>query len=132
MAQYIEDFLPPIQSAGLNTLENTSLGGTLTVTGATILTGATTQTGLLTATAGVTTPVKYTSLSAATTIAGGAADPGVTIGVDLLGIYFGGGPATVSAPKGSFYLNATGSGTTNRMYINTNGATSWTGVITVA
>lgn len=33
MAQYIEDFLPPIQSAGLNTLENVSIGGTLAVTG---------------------------------------------------------------------------------------------------
>jgi hypothetical protein len=33
MAQYIEDFLPPIQSAGLNTLENASIGGTLAVTG---------------------------------------------------------------------------------------------------
>ena len=34
MAQNIEDFLPPIQSAGLNTLENTTIGGTLAVTGA--------------------------------------------------------------------------------------------------
>ena len=33
MTQYIEDVLPPVQSAGLNTLENTSLGGTLAVTG---------------------------------------------------------------------------------------------------
>jgi len=33
MAQYIEDFLPPIKDAGLNTLENTSIGGSLTVTG---------------------------------------------------------------------------------------------------
>lgn len=33
MAQYIEDFLPPIQSAGLNTLEDTSLGGNLSVAG---------------------------------------------------------------------------------------------------
>lgn len=33
MTQYIEDVLPPIQSAGLNTLEDTTIGGTLTVTG---------------------------------------------------------------------------------------------------
>lgn len=32
MTQYIEDFLPPIQSAGLNTQENVSIAGTLTVT----------------------------------------------------------------------------------------------------
>jgi len=31
--QYIEEYLPPIQSAGLNTLEDTSLGGALSVTG---------------------------------------------------------------------------------------------------
>jgi hypothetical protein len=34
MTQYIEEFLPPIQSAGLNTLENATIGGTLAVTGA--------------------------------------------------------------------------------------------------
>ncbi len=39
MTQFIEDFVPPIQSAGLNTQENTAIGGTLTVTGATTLTG---------------------------------------------------------------------------------------------
>lgn len=33
MTQFIEDFLPPIKSAGLNTEENTSLGGNLSVTG---------------------------------------------------------------------------------------------------
>ena len=40
MAQYIEDFLPPIKDAGLNTLENASIGGTLAVTGATTFTVA--------------------------------------------------------------------------------------------
>lgn len=39
MSQLIEDFLPPIQSAGLNTNTNAALGGTLTVTGLTTLTG---------------------------------------------------------------------------------------------
>lgn len=33
MTQYLEDFLPPIQSAGLNTQENVTVGGTLNVTG---------------------------------------------------------------------------------------------------
>lgn len=48
MAQNIEDFLPPIQSAGLNTLKNTSLGGTLAVTGASTFTGAETFNGAAT------------------------------------------------------------------------------------
>ncbi len=47
MAQNIEDFLPPIQSAGLNTLKNTSLGGTLAVTGNATLSGNETLTGNL-------------------------------------------------------------------------------------
>lgn len=126
MTQYIEDFLPPIQSAGLNTLTAVTLGSTLTVT------GAFTQTGLLTATAGVTTPVKYTSLSATTTTSGGFANPGYTIGSGLYGIYFGAGAPTISAPQGSAYLRVDGASTTQRFYINTNGATSWTGLISVA
>lgn len=44
MTQFIEDFLPPIQSAGLNTAENTTLGGTLAVTGASTFTGVATFT----------------------------------------------------------------------------------------
>lgn len=51
MAQYIEQFLPPIQSEGLNTQENTSLGGTLAVTGATTLSSTLEVTGVATFTA---------------------------------------------------------------------------------
>lgn len=40
--QNLENFIPPIQSDGLNTATNTLLGGTLTVTGATTHNGATT------------------------------------------------------------------------------------------
>lgn len=50
MAQNIEDFLPPIQSAGLNTGKNTSLGGTLSVTGNTTLSGTLSVTGASTLT----------------------------------------------------------------------------------
>jgi hypothetical protein len=39
MAQNIEDFLPPIQSAGLNTLEDASFGGNVAVTGDLTVTG---------------------------------------------------------------------------------------------
>lgn len=45
MTQYIEQFLPPIQSEGLNTLEDVTIGGTLAVTGATTMAGALTVTG---------------------------------------------------------------------------------------
>lgn len=48
------------------------------------------------------------------------------------GFYCGSGAPTVSAAKGSFYLRSDGSGTTDRAYINTNGATTWTAITTVA
>jgi hypothetical protein len=48
------------------------------------------------------------------------------------GIYFGSGAPTVSAAKGSLYLRSDGTGTTDRMFVNTNGATTWTAVTTVA
>lgn len=125
MSQYIEDFLPPIQSAGLNTLVAVTLGSTLTVTGAFV------QTGLLTATAGVTTPASYTALSSSASTSGGVTTPAVKIGVDLAGIYYGSGAPSVSAPKGSWYMRADGTSTITRFYINTNGATSWTAGVTV-
>ena len=39
MSQIIEDYLPPVQSAGLNTQENASIGGTLTVSGQSTFSG---------------------------------------------------------------------------------------------
>ena len=39
MTQYIEDFLPPIKSSGLNTQDAASFGSTLNVTGVSTLTG---------------------------------------------------------------------------------------------
>ena len=50
MTQYIEDVLPPIQSAGLNTLENVTIGGTLAVTGAATFGSTTENTEVVTAT----------------------------------------------------------------------------------
>lgn len=75
MAQYIEDYLPPIQSAGLNTLENTTLGGTLTVTGTSTFTGAATFTGVPVFSGGTTKPVTLSALVGAT-VALTAADSG--------------------------------------------------------
>jgi hypothetical protein len=43
-----------------------------------------------------------------------------------------GAPTSESAAKGSLYINLTGSGVADRMYINTDGGTTWTAVSTVA
>jgi hypothetical protein len=48
------------------------------------------------------------------------------------GVYFGSGAPTVSAAKGSLYLRSDGSTTNDRMYVNTDGASTWTAVTTVA
>lgn len=64
--------------------------------------------------------------------AGGTTGSGVRLSSTAnFGVFFGSGVPTLSAGKGSIYLRSDGSGTNNRMYINTDGATTWTAVVTV-
>lgn len=44
----------------------------------------------------------------------------------------GTGAPTFSAPKGTLYVNLTGSSVATRMYVNTNGSTTWTNFTTAA
>lgn len=62
--------------------------------------------------------------------AGGIA--GLYIGSGPFGIYYGSGAPTVSASKGSVYLRSDGSSTSTRLYVNTDGGTTWTNVTTAA
>ena len=71
----------------------------------------------------------YARKSVATPAGGTAA---YLMGASNVGIYFGSGAPTVSANKGSLYLRTDGSTTNDRMYVNTNGGTTWTAVITAA
>lgn len=71
-------------------------------------------------------------LTATATTAGGFTQPGVSFGAANVGIYFGSGAPTISAPQGSLYLNTTGSSVSTRLYVNTNGSTTWTNVTTAA
>jgi hypothetical protein len=48
------------------------------------------------------------------------------------GIFFGSGPPTLSAAKGSLYLRIDGTTTNDRAYINTNGSTAWTALTTAS
>ena len=48
------------------------------------------------------------------------------------GVFFGSGAPTLSAAKGSIYLRSDGSGTSDRMYVNTNGSTGWAAVTTAS
>lgn len=65
--------------------------------------------------------------------AGGTAGSGYKFSSTAnFGVFFGSGAPTLSAAKGSLYLRSDGTTTNNRMYVNTDGATTWTSVTTAA
>jgi hypothetical protein len=66
--------------------------------------------------------------NATATPAGGVV--GLALGVAGIGVYFGSGVPTVSAPQGSLYMRSDGSSTSTRAYVNTNGTTGWTAITT--
>lgn len=113
----------------------TSLAVTTFITAGTTITAGTgivSTTGNIVATAGEVNA--GTSISAGTSItAAGVVAAGTAF--DFTGgptIIFGAGAPTVAAAQGSLYLNTTGSSTTTRLYVNTNGTTGWTDFITTA
>jgi hypothetical protein len=48
------------------------------------------------------------------------------------GVFMGSGAPTFAAGKGSLYLRSDGSSTSTRAYINTDGSTTWTNLVTAA
>ncbi len=48
------------------------------------------------------------------------------------GVFFGSGAPSLTAAQGSLYLRSDGSSTSTRMYVNTDGSTTWTAVTTAA
>lgn len=111
MTQYIEDFLPPIQSAGLNTQE------------------AITAEAAIATTAGLT--VESTTAVPATAGAIAAGAP-ITMFSGGPSIYVTSNTPTHVAVKGSLCINTGGSSTSTRLYVNTDGAGTWTSVTTAA
>jgi hypothetical protein len=68
---------------------------------------------------------------------------GVTIAYDAMtnvatpaatraSVVAGTGTPTFSAPKGTLYINLTGSSTSTRLYVNTDGGTTWTNFTSAA
>lgn len=140
---------------------NASLAGTLTLAYGSTKTGAFTANGATTIASG-TGAINVSADAAATAvnIGTGAAAKTLTIGstnsTSTTNIQSGsggivlagklnlvsGGPqvlsgsgspnTSVTAPQGSLYLNTAGSGVGDRAFINTNGATAWTAITTVA
>jgi len=65
--------------------------------------------------------------------AGGTAGAGLMVSTTAnFGVFFGSGAPTLSAAKGSLYLRSDGTTVNDRMYVNTNGSTTWTNVVTSA
>ena len=90
--------------------------------------------------ASATTEVFSVQRNGVVLAAGGTAIPaGGTAGIGYkfsstsnFGIFFGSGAPSLSAAKGSIYLRSDGSSTSTRMYVNTDGGTTWTNVTTGA
>lgn len=91
-----------------------------------------TSAGNLAITSSVIATGYYHAFSGTATTAGGYANPGFYMGNAFMGVFWGSGAPSVSAAKGSLYLRSDGSTTNNRMYVNTDGGTTWTAVTTAA
>jgi hypothetical protein len=100
----------------------TTISVTANITGGNILSGAV-----------------VSAVGAATILSGTAVPVGGTAGAGYkmssttnLGIFFGSGAPTLIAAQGSLYMRTDGSSTSDRMYVNTDGASNWTSVTTAS
>jgi len=85
------------------------------------------------ATGTLLTATSATILDGTAIPAGGTAGAGYKLSSTAnFGIFFGSGVPTLSAAKGSLYMRSDGSSIATRMYINTDGSTTWTNVVTAA
>jgi len=116
---------------------NILTGGLVSVTGN--ITGGNIVTGGNVTGINLLSSAVISAVGAATILSGTAVPAGGTTGSGYkfssttnLGVFFGSGVPTLSAAQGSLYLRTDGSSTSTRMYINTNGATTWTAVTTAA
>ena len=122
----------------------TTVSVTGNITGGNLITGAAISAASVSASANITggnilssavvsAVGNATILSATAVPAGGTAGAGYKFSSTAnLGVFFGSGVPTLSAAKGSLYLRTDGTTTNDRMYVNTNGSTTWTAVTTVA
>lgn len=122
MTKYMEQFYPPGQSDGYNTLKNMSIGGSLTVTGAVSLT----STGLIALNAPISTHTPQAINSTATATPAQVASGYITS--------TSGSATTITLPTGTLLGAQLGAvqGTTFELYIdNTAGANTVTMAVAV-
>lgn len=120
---------------GDGTGDDTTISGDLTVDVNTTVTGTLLSTGLITATAGLTSvaDVIVESGTAVPATAGAvAAGAPVTMYSTGIVIETTSDTPTHARPKGSICMNTGGSSTSTRMYVNTDGSTTWASFTTSA
>lgn len=66
------------------------------------------------------------------TTSGGSTSSSVKLGTDGIGVYTGTGAPTISATQGSLYLNKAGNSTSTRLFVNSDGGTTWVAVTTAS
>ena len=126
-----------ISAAGNLTSANINATGNISLTG-NVIAGNLTTGAQVVAVGNVTggnirTDGQVLALNATAIPVGGLAGKGYVFSSTAnFGIFFGSGAPTLAAAKGSLYLRSDGSTTNDRMYVNTDGSTTWTAVITVA
>lgn len=82
--------------------------------------------------AGTGNPKPIWALRSEAIPAGGADNQGLRFYATGIMLCAGHGAPTLNAPKGSIYMRDDGTGVNDRAYINTNGAATWTAMVTVA
>jgi hypothetical protein len=111
---------------GANVNATTHTGATVSVTGN--VTGGNVLSGAVISAVGAATILSGTAIPV-----GGTAGAGYKMSSTTnLGIFFGSGAPTLNAAQGSLYLRTDGTTTITRMYVNTDGAATWTNVVTSA
>ena len=117
---------------GGNVLGGANVNATL-FTGTTISVAANISGGNILSGAVISAVGNARILSGTAVPAGGTAGAGYRMSSTTnFGIFFGSGAPTLSAAQGSLYMRTDGSATSDRMYVNTGGATAWTPVITAS
>jgi hypothetical protein len=109
------------------TIDNTVIGGTTKAAGSFT---SVTSTGALSGTT-VSGTGTVTAISGTAITAGGSAALLATATASF-GVFLGSGAPTIAAAKGSLYLRSDGSSSSTRLYVNSDGSTTWVAVTTAS
>jgi hypothetical protein len=127
--QHVSGIISTDGSGVVSVLSSSGTGNVARVTSPSFTTPAL---GAATGTSLTTTGV-HVAFNATAIPAGGTAGAGFMFSSTAnFGIFFGSGAPSLSAAKGSIYMRSDGSGTGDRIFVNTNGSTAWTAVTTTS